>query len=39
MTAPNLALSHKAALSLFPAYFHNFDGGGPHCMTCPILGD
>ena len=39
MTAPNLALFHKASLGLFPAYVHNFDRGGPHCKTRPNLRD
>ncbi len=39
MTAPNLALFHKASLGLFPAPVHNFDRGSPHYKTRPNLRD
>jgi len=33
MTAPNLALSHKASLGLFSVYVRHFEGSNFLCLT------
>ncbi len=39
MVALDFAFSYKAFLSLFSVSVQDCDGGGLHCMTCPILRD